>query len=143
MAFLLALSLSTTGVKELLRDPYHLALIRLQLSDELKLELSILIVIGLNSGYKLDKSLLIPLDALNKSKVATIDPLLDSDPGVILESSLAHLIAHVQYLGHLRVRNHFNLSPIDPLNPMNKCHHMRHIMSLDIDPPWSLITVEH
>lgn len=54
MAFLLTLSLGATGVKELLRDPYHFALIRLQLGDELKLELPILIVIGLNSGNKLD-----------------------------------------------------------------------------------------
>jgi len=37
MTFFLTLSLRATGVKELLRDPYHFALIRLQLGDELKL----------------------------------------------------------------------------------------------------------
>jgi hypothetical protein len=54
MAFLLAFSFCATRIKEFLRDSDNLALIRLQLSDELKLELPILIVIGLNSGNKLD-----------------------------------------------------------------------------------------
>lgn len=54
MAFLLAFSFGATRIKEFLRNSYNLALIRLQLSDELKLELPVLIVIGLNSGNKLD-----------------------------------------------------------------------------------------
>ncbi len=84
MAFLLAFSFGATRIKELLRDSYNLALIRLQLSDELKLELPVLIVIGLNSGNKLDQSLLVALDALNKSKITSIDSLFDSNPRMIL-----------------------------------------------------------
>jgi hypothetical protein len=62
---------------------------------------------------------------------------------MILESSFAHLVAHVQNLRHLRIWYHFDLSPIDTLNPMNKCHHVRHIMSLDIYATRSLVAVEY
>ncbi len=143
MTFLLALSFGATRIKELLRNPNYFALIWFQLSDELKLELTILIVISLNSGNELDKSLLVALDTLDKSKVPTIDPLFDSDPRVILKSSLADLVAHVQNLRHLRIRDHFDLSPVDTLNTMNECQHVRHVVGLDIDAPWSLVTVEH
>ena len=143
MTFLLALSFGATRIKELLRNPNNFALIWFQLCDEFKLELTILIVIGLNSGNKLDKSLLVALDTLDKSKIPTIDPLLNSDPRVVLKSSLADLVAHVQNLRHLRIRDHFDLSPVDTLNPMNEGQHMRHVVSLDIDAARSLVAVEY
>ena len=142
MTFLLAFSFGSARIKEFLRNSYYLALPRLQLGDELKLEFSIFIMIGLNSWNKLDKSLLVALDALDKSEVSTIDSFFHSDPRMILESSFAHLVAHVQNFRHLGIRDHFNLSPIDSLYSMNEGQHVRHIMGLDINATRSFVAVE-
>lgn len=62
---------------------------------------------------------------------------------MVLKGSPAHLIAHVQNLGHLRVRDHFNLSPIDPLYSIDESKDMRHVMCLNVYATWSLVAVEN
>ena len=78
----------------------------------------------------------------NKCKVTTVNSFLDPDPLVVLKSSFADLIAHVQNLWHLRIRDHFNLPAVDTGNSIDKSVNVGHVVCLNIDATRSLVTVE-
>lgn len=61
---------------------------------------------------------------------------------MILESSLADLVANVQNLGHFWIRDHFYLSAIDSCYSMNESQNMRHIMGLYVNSTRGLVAVK-
>jgi hypothetical protein len=139
---LLALGLDTAGIEQLLRDPNHFTLARFQFCDDLIVKFTILIVVALHPRNNFDESLWIALDVFNKCKVTTVNSFLDPDPLVVLKSSFADLIAHVQNLWHLRIWDHFNLPAVDTGNSIDKSENMGHVVCLNIDTTRSLVTVE-